>query len=248
MNLELAKWVAAVCVLVMAAVAGAYPFKYKTSLLHDFSIGEALASGVFLGAGLIHMLPDSAAGFSAMHQGYPIAFLVTGITFLVLLWLEHLGRELSHGGSTGTSFAVLATIMLGLHSLLAGTALGLSVSFGVFALILIAILAHKWAASFALAVIINKHINERKIGISLFIIFAVMTPLGILLGDVISTQFHRYAWLVPTFSAIAAGTFIYLGTLHGLDRGIMVKKCCNIREYSFVLLGFGLMAVVAIWT
>lgn len=248
MNLELAKWVAAGLILLIALIAGIYPFKLRMKARNDFSIGEALASGVFLGAGLLHMLPDSTAGFNAVHVAYPMAFLLAGITFLVLLWLEHLGRELSHHGSnTGQSFALLATLMLSVHSFLAGTALGLSADFGVFVLILVAILAHKWAASFALAVIINKHVSQRRLGFLLFGLFVVMTPVGILLGDVISTQFDQYTWIVPSFTAIASGTFIYLGTLHGLDRGIMVKQCCNMRDYSFVILGFSLMALVAVW-
>ena len=48
--------------------------------------------------------------------------------------------------------------------------------------------------------------------------------------------------------AASAGTFLYLGTLHGLSRAVMVQQCCNLKQYTFVIIGFSLMAIVAIWT
>ena len=89
------KFLIAVLVLAVTLVAGFWPFKKRKSGIgkHDFAIGEALASGVFLGAGLLHLLPDAADGFSAQHISYPWVFFLCAITFLVLLSLEHLGRE-----------------------------------------------------------------------------------------------------------------------------------------------------------
>ena len=248
MSLFFAKLIAAGLIFMIAVLAGIYPFKQNKNTEIRFGIGEALASGVFLGAGLLHMLPDSASDFASLHLDYPIGFLIAGVTFLILLWLEHIGREISHDhANQGSLFAVLATVMLSIHSLLAGAALGLSTNIEVFGLVLVAILAHKWAAAFALAITINKYVSKRKVGILLFSAFAIMTPLGIFLGEVVSKHVDQSPWLVPVFTSMAAGTFIYLGTLHGLDRGIMVKKCCNIRDYSFVILGFALMAIVALW-
>ncbi|WP_235602862.1 ZIP family metal transporter [Piscirickettsia litoralis] len=138
--------------------------------------------------------------------------------------------------------------MLIIHSLLEGTALGLSGSFSLFAVILFAILAHKWAASFALAIQLSKSHLKMKYSLSLFLFFALMTPLGILFGDVISSKLSHIHSLEPIFSSLAAGTFLYLGTLHGLNRAVLIEKCCNLKHYSYVVLGFALMAVVAIWT
>jgi hypothetical protein len=39
-----------------------------------------------------------------------------------------------------------------------------------------------------------------------------------------------------------------LGTLHGLERCVMVERCCNLRDFSFVIIGFLLMASVAMYT
>jgi zinc transporter ZupT len=244
------KIISLLLILSITLVAGFYPFfkKLKTKQSHAFPIGESLAAGVFLGAGLIHMLGDAAQDFDHLHFDYPIAFLLAGTTFLLLLLLEHIGREMYKKRGASNGFAILATLMLSIHSFLAGAALGLSGSFSVVILILLAILAHKWAASFALSVQINKSQLNFKAGAALFAIFSLMVPLGILCGASATHALANYPLIAPIFSSLAAGTFLYLGTLHGLERAVLVKKCCNLKQYSFVMLGFIIMAVVAIWT
>ncbi len=245
------KLLSALAIFFITLFAGSYPFIKKAKSLKalDFPIGEALACGVFLGAGLIHMLGDATNIFSRNGIKYPLAFLITGATFLILLWLEHLGRELyHHEGEQAPGFAILAVIMLSIHSFLAGAALGISSDLSVFIVILMAILAHKWAASFALSIQINKSNLSAKIGLTAFMIFAIMTPIGIILGHWFAQSVHTMPLLPATFSALAAGTFLYMGTLHGLSRAVMVKQCCDLKNFSFVILGFALMAIVAIWT
>ena len=245
------KIISLLLILTVTLLAGFYPFfkKLKTKQSHAFPVGESLAAGVFLGAGLIHMLGDAAQDFNRLHFDYPIAFLLAGTTFLLLLLLEHIGREVyEKKGAHSNGFAILATLMLSIHSFLAGAALGLSGSFSVVILILLAILAHKWAASFALAVQINKSQLGFKSGTALFGLFAVMVPIGIICGASATHALANYPLIAPIFSSLAAGTFLYLGTLHGLERAVLVKQCCNLKQYSFVMLGFIIMAVVAVWT
>ncbi len=244
------KILAAFLILVIALVAGFLPFKKKRSNTHfEFPVGEAVACGVFLGAGLIHMLGDSAQEFIHLGYHYPFAFLIAGTSFLILLLLEHIGTEIQgHGGSHVKSMALLATLMLSIHSLLEGAAVGMSGDFLTALVLAFAIIAHKWAASFSLSMQINKSSFSFLAGLGLFLIFAIMTPLGIFLGDFIITSTGNHPLLTPIFSALAAGTFLYIGTLHGLRRAIMIERCCNIREFSFMIAGFALMAVVAIWT
>ena len=249
-QLTLLKIISIALVLITALFAGAYPFvkKWRQGLI-DFPLGQALASGVFLGAGLIHMLGDSANQFEQLHIRYPLAFLLAGVTFLIFLFLEHWGREINeHAGNKSKSFVMIAMLMLSIHSVLAGAALGLGENSSVVFILLLAILAHKWAASFALAVQINQSTLNHKLGLILFLIFCLMTPFGILMGTVISSSLDKNVYLEPVFNALAAGTFLYLGTLHGLSRSFMIEKCCNLKNFTFVVIGFSVMAVVAIWT
>ena len=244
------KLIAVLLIFMVTAVAGVLPFYKKHGAKRfDFPAGEAIACGVFLGAGLIHMLGDAASGFAAAGYQYPFAFLIAGISFLTLLWLEHVGQELeAHHEGTSASMAILAVVMLSIHSLLEGAAVGISSNLLTVVVLACAILAHKWAASFSLAMQINKSPLGFNVGLLLFVTFVVMTPIGILLGDAILHGMGNYPLLTPIFSALAAGTFLYIGTLHGLRRATMIERCCNMREFSLMLLGFGLMAVVAIWT
>jgi solute carrier family 39 (zinc transporter), member 1/2/3 len=238
-----------IIILTVTLLAGFFPFLKKSlsNKPYQSAIGEALAAGVFLGAGLLHMLNDATQSFAALHYHYPIALLLTGAAFLFFLLLEHIGKDLYHHGSNNT-FAILSFIMLSIHSFLAGTALGVSGETLVAVVILFAIIAHKWAASFALAVQITKSDFSFKAGLSLFIIFALMAPLGIAFGSSAITHLAQYPLLEPIFLSIASGTFLYLGTLHGLERAVLVKDCCNLKTFSFVIVGFAIMAVVAIWT
>ena len=239
------KYGLAAFLLLLTLVSGWYPFAKRKTSTHTFPLADAFASGVFIGAGLIHMLPDAAQSFVEAGYDYPFAALIAVSVLLVLLWFEHYGSELYHHHHQG-SFVLISVIMLSIHSLLEGGALGLVEHFALLSVLAIAILGHKWAAGFALAVQINKSDLCFRTRLAYYVIFALMTPLGIVGGSLV----HHYgesATLIASINAMAAGTFLYLGTLHGLNRAVMIEKCCNMRQYSFVVLGFALMAVIAIW-
>ena len=79
------KTIAIVLIFLSAVLAGYYPFikKIKHACASEFPRGEALACGVFLGAGLIHMLGDASGDFNALGYDYPVAFLLTGTVFFI---------------------------------------------------------------------------------------------------------------------------------------------------------------------
>lgn len=238
-------------ILSITLLSGFYPFfkKFTTDKNQAFPIAESLAAGVFLSVALIHMLGSASDDFYQLSYRYPFAFLLAGVMFLFLLLLEHIGREIAeHKGDTSGAFAILATVMLSVHAFLMGAALGLSGSLSVALVILFAIVAHKWAESFSLAIQINKSNFSFKYNMILFCLFSLMTPLGIVLGVSATTTLKNYPLLEPIFSSLAAGTFLYLGTLHGLEKATLITKCCDLRRYLFVILGFAIMAIVAIWT
>ncbi|MGV3278232.1 ZIP family metal transporter [Rickettsiales bacterium LUAb2] len=237
-------------IIFITLISGVYPFfkKIKSKTGINLLAAEALSAGVFLGAGMLHMLSDASASFYSLNIEFPLAPLLASITFLLLLLLDHIGREIYHKeGSKGALFAILSVVMLSVHSFLTGTALGVSNSLSITILILLAVVAHKWAESFAVSVQINKSTLSLKLGISLFLIFTLMAPIGILTGASALHYLEQYPLIEPIFTSLSAGTFIYLGTLHGLERSVMVKECCNLRVFSFVIVGFTIMAIVAIW-
>ena len=238
----------ALSILAIILLAGWYPFKKRLSGEEhfDFPIGETLATGVFLGAAMLHMLPESNAMFNTMGYHYPFAYLITGGIFLLFLWLEHIGKELYHHHEAAhPAFAIFAWLMLSIHSLVLGTALGLSHEYGLVIMLFLAIITHKWAESFAISMQLNKSTLTAGKSALFFLVFAFMTPLGIFIGWYFGRGIETNSLIDPILIAVSAGTFLYLGTLHGLERCVMVERCCNLRDFSFVIIGFLLMASVA---
>jgi zinc transporter ZupT len=237
-------------ILTVILLAGWLPFKKrpKENEHIDFPVGETLATGVFLGAALLHMLPESARLFQELGFEYPFAFIITGIVFLLFLWFEHLGKELyHHHEATHPAFAILAWGMLCIHSVMLGAALGLAHYSSMIIMLFLAIIAHKWAESFAIAVQLNKSSMSLVFNLIFFLSFSLMTPLGIYLGWYFGHGIETNSVFDPILIAASAGTFLYLGTLHGLERCVMVERCCNLRDFSFVIIGFLLMACVAVY-
>ena len=225
-------------------ISGWIPFyKKKKQNLHHESFNETIATGIFLGAALMHILPESHELFVQQQITYPFSYLIAGLTFLFFLWLEHLGKELYHNKITEHAFIGVAWLMLSAHSFFEGSALGLSQDISVLVMLFMAIISHKWTEGFAMAVQLNKSEQSTKTNYVLFLIYALMTPFGILLGYHFNHEtLNLYS---PICMAVSAGTFLYFGTLHGLERCVMVQRCCNLKHFSFVILGFLFMAAVA---
>lgn len=235
-------------IFIVILLAGWYPFKKRAKEEEhiDFPVGETLATGVFLGAALLHMLPEADHLFVRLGYHYPFAFIITGAVFLIFLWFEHLGKELyHHHDSRHPAFALLAWTMLSIHSIMLGAALGLAHYNSMIIMLFLAIITHKWAESFAIAVQLNKSSMSTKTNILFFLIFSLMTPIGIYCGWYFGHGIETHSIFDPMLLAASAGTFLYLGTLHGLERCVMVERCCNLRDFSFVIIGFLLMAFVA---
>lgn len=237
-------------ILLVTLLGGLLPFIRRDRQLKkvNFPIGESFAVGVFLGAALVDMLPGSLHDSYKLGYHYPFTALITGGVFLLFLWLEHKGKDVYKDAADRQGmFAVIATIMLSLHAYFAGVALGYLSSMSIVIVFLLAVLAHKWVASFALSVQINKSSIPKKTRWLLFIIFACMTPLGVASGEVTHMYLSDYPLIEPIFQAMAAGTFLYLGTLHGLEQSALIKNCCDLKRFYFVIVGFICMSIVAIW-
>ena len=91
--------------------------------------------------------------------------------------------------------------MLSIHSFLAGAALGTSTNAAVATVVFFAIVAHKWAASFALSLKLNQTSLRLATRLGAFAVFVALFPLG-----------------------------------------------AAFRSLFLVVLGYAVMAVVAIWT
>ena len=242
------KWIASLCIFTSALLAGWHPFRESIkSQNHAYALSKAFASGVFLGAALIHMLTDATLQLNQQGFQYPLAALLAGSTFLFLLWLEHLGREFEHQEAfSAPSVVKIATFMLCFHGLFEGAALGVNPELTTSIVLFAAIMAHKWAASFALATHLSSSTIVPYVQKKLFALFCLVTPLAVLLADA-SVTHGSILWFEPVCTALAAGTFLYIGTLHGLRNAVMIERCCDLRQFLFVIFGFATMALLGLW-
>lgn len=225
--------------------------------------GNSFAGGVLLAAGLIHLLGDADAGFQSAYPDldYPAAYAIATAAFLAVLGLERVVPTALESGRTDVdpeSAALLASgegggvapylllLTLSIHSLIAGLTLGLSSAAGM-GVLLVAILAHKGAAGFALGSTFRTAGVAARTRIPALLVFVGSTPAGVLLGgalgDFLGDDSPAEAW----FKAIAAGTFLYIATLDIVREEFFPGGSRRFIRLAAATAGAGIMALVAIW-
>lgn len=243
------KAIAALVIFLISLVFAVYPLKKKLALKHTESLelGEALASGIFLGAAFFHMLPDAVKIFNHLPNPipYPIPEAICVLGFLILLLLE----RLSLNRASSDSIPYIIALILIIHALTEGAALGIGTTLSETLMLLIAIAAHKGSESFALCVTLLKHqLSIRKVAL-IVIFFSLMTPLGISLGTMVTQSATLSSELIAgIFNAFAAGTFLYISTLHHIHFHQHSKDTQGLLEFASLVIGVVAMGVIALWT
>jgi len=221
----------------------------------NLMLGNAFAGGIFLGAGLLHMLPDAVDNFNTLkpHIDFPYPMLIAGLGFLLVLLIDQIGSNSTGDNNDpqdkGPVYPLILFLVLSLHSIIAGTSLGLEgVAISALAIFL-AIIAHKGAAGFALGVSLSKNEYSRTRHIRTIILFAAMTPLGVLLGTLFSTILSGNDAMAfeMIFDSLAAGTFLYIAIAEIMNE-VFENHEDMLRKMTFTVAGFALMALIAVWT
>lgn len=304
MSLLLCKTLAAISIFLLTLVAGLLPLRVAVRNKKILHLGDAFASGIFLSAALLHLLPDAEASFAKFHaaatsvggggETYPLAQLFCAISFVVLLLMERglvvygkykarflclngNGNSVDDKGEYGQAGNVAAPtnlcchgascdctngsattnknvvmpylllLILAVHSFIEGSAIGIGDTFASVLVIYLAVIAHKCSESLALTSNLYRYsLSIKRIAWIIFI-FSFLTPLGILFASVIENAVHFSAnssLFEGLFDAVAAGTFLYLGTVHIME---CEKSFEDLGEIIALILGITLMSVVAIW-
>ena len=111
------KLISAFLLLIITLISGYFPFHQKLKItqnplyFQNFSWALAFTQGIFLGAGLIHLLADASSQFLLLGYQYPYAFLLAGSAFL-LLWIFEESIPIN---SKITSMALIGTLILSIH-------------------------------------------------------------------------------------------------------------------------------------
>lgn len=219
------KIIAGLSIFGIAIVGGMIPILVarQQASRRYLSLGNAFAGGIFLGVGLVHLLPEADEALRVVVD-YPLAPLLAavGVGLLLLIdrvILERRTSRLAQPGERTRSrlFAYILLIVLSAHSIIAGMALGLQPEAAAALIVMFGILFHKGSAAFAL-IVTSYAAGNRKLWQTLGL-FSVMTPLGIVLGTVTGEVLEGRAALIfeGSFNALAAGTFIYVAVMDVLD-------------------------------
>lgn len=133
-------------------------------------------------------------------------------------------------------------IALSLHGLFEGTALGVMTKLRSALFLSCAILAHKWAESFALGVSFFLSGVDTVTFLKMITLFATFTPIGIVIGIIFSgTSFVIQAVLL----SISSGTFIYISASEIIIEEFAITKY-RYQKYFCYLLGGILVGVLKV--
>jgi zinc transporter 1/2/3 len=228
-----------------------YPLRKKTTpqVGEPAELGEAFASGIFLGAAFFHMLPDALRLFREVGApAYPIPEVMCVFGFLFLLFLERLSLANTAIRSKHSIPYILAVILV-VHAVVEGAALGMGVTLSETLMLFIAIMAHKGSESFALCVALLRHQLPFKRVLGIVIFFALMTPVGIGLGAFLNSLAVGIEGklLAGLFNAFAAGTFLYISTLHHAHFHRHADEAQGMLEFGCLVLGAAVMAGIAVY-
>lgn len=217
-----------------------------------FSYGEALARGIFLGAGLLHLLPEAQDHFYELYPNieYPVITGLCALTVATLLFIEQgMSYFLNRKKSDSNHFLpYILAVILSIHSVIAGASLGIDTSVYGFVVIFIAIIAHKGSAAFALTVSMRNSGIEKRRMLQILILFSIMTPLGVFLGSTVNhlVPISAAKLLEAIFDGVAAGTFIYIAAFSYEPTAYATEANAN-RLIGLFVVGILFMGVVAIW-
>ncbi len=215
--------VAMLCAL-MTITSGLIALKLIRRYQSWLSIGHSFADGVFIGVAIFHLIPETLHILShtcSRYATYAWTLTLTIAGFLLLVLLEKLvAKQVEYHkrqvSTTGTLSLWVFIAILSIHAFIAGSALGFENTIASVSILLIAIIAHKGFETFSLMVNIHRQIkNEKTVSVILYF-FACVTPLGIILASLTTILLHQAlnAFILALFHAFAAGTFLYIGTLH----------------------------------
>ena len=251
MHLLTFKTVAATTIFLLTVVFGLLPSRIAKTRAHWLHLGDAFAGGVFLSAALLHLLPDANNQFKAIlsqEDMYPFAYLICIVAFICLLILERgiSAYDKTREVKSKNLSSFLLVLLLSVHSLAEGAAIGVGNNLIETAMIVFAVIAHKGSESFALAVNLHRHLISADSIKKIILFFALITPLGIFVASLVAylLQTGSGSLLNAILNAITAGTFLYLGTEHMLECD---KPFEHSNEILALIIGIAMMAVIAIW-
>ncbi|NXR07027.1 S39A1 protein, partial [Semnornis frantzii] len=144
----------------------------------------------------------------------------------------------------GAIRAGLLVLALALHSVLEGLALGLQEGEGAVLRVCLALLLHKCAVAFSLALKLLRGRLRPPAVAACLILFVMMSPLGVGLGTVVAAGAGpRQRLCRGVLEGLAAGTFLYITFLEILPQELGVPQH-RVPKVILLLTGFALVTAI----
>ena len=213
----------------------------------DYPLAPLLAYSTFIILMLVHMLAEYFA-LNVAGKTEDRAELINSQQGDAAVASALAAQLASSSNPRRWASAIVLLAGLGFHSFLAGMSLGAQKDVHSVVDILGPILAHKTLAAAALgSSIVNAH-APNHVFYTLITLFALTTPLGSVVGLAISQFSDDMVW-ASAFKALAAGTFVYVAVIEIIPDALSVKNGLMklLIQFLSLVLGFGLMAMLAVW-
>ena len=260
MTLFIYKWLIAAVIAIITLTVGLASLKFIRRFQHLLSLGDAFADGIFLGVAAFHLFPDALNEFTVYHHLltaylFTLILVIGGFCLLLLLERIMLRREMQRAtisnAAACTASAWMLVGILAVHAFIAGAALGIANTITTVSILFIAILAHKGFESFALVMGLHRNSQTECQMKRILWAFTFVTPFSIVLASIVERFFQTQAanLLTSIFSAFAAGSFLYIGTLHSSHEHFH-PACDPTKRYEKILttiVGIVIMAIITIW-
>ncbi|XP_042640521.1 zinc transporter ZIP1 [Tyto alba] len=144
----------------------------------------------------------------------------------------------------GAIRAGLLVLALALHAVLEGLALGLQEAEGAVLRVCLALLLHKCAVAFSLALKLLRGRLRPPAVVACLVLFAMMSPLGVGLGTAVAAGAGpRQRLCRGVLEGLAAGTFLYITFLEILPQELGVPQH-RVPKVILLLAGFALVTAI----
>ncbi|KAM8962385.1 zinc transporter ZIP2 isoform 1-T1 [Pelodytes ibericus] len=258
---------------------------------------SSFASGIFLGACLLHVVADSLTDIATelSYIDYPMGELILSLGFFLVLLIERFvlqycqkhqssSQELVQVSNIPTSTAtnhqedqgqsaeknvvanehthnhihpnmysnssfrsLILFCSLSIHSVFEGLAIGLQSKYSSALQIAIAVLIHKGIIVFSLSLKLLNSLTKPVWLVLYITFFSLMSPIGIIIGITVTLNKSSILTTVQAIlGGIASGTFVYVTFLEILPQELNSSDRPLLKVF-FIVIGFTVMAVIAIW-
>lgn len=147
-------------------------------------------------------------------------------------------------GARSAVRAGLLVLALALHAVLEGLALGLQEAEGAVLRVCLALLLHKCAVAFSLALKLLRGRLRPPAVVACLVLFAMMSPLGVGLGTAVAAGAGpRQRLCRGVLEGLAAGTFLYITFLEILPQELGVPQH-RVPKVILLLAGFALVTAI----